>query len=132
VGVLKEGMDKGIVQPGYDSYKLLGDSYAIAGDYKNAVNAYAKASPDAKNGGVDFLRGQLLEDLGRHKEAKAALKQAVAKGGFKRMGAAYLSLGNAELALKERSAAIAAYKHAEQDPETRADARRNLKKLGHK
>lgn len=132
VAVVKEGMDKGIVQPGFDSYKLLGDSYAIAGDYKHAVEAYAKASPDAKTGEVDFQRGQMLENLDRHKEAKDALKQAIAKGGFKRIGAAYLTLGNAELALKEKSAAIAAYKKAEQDPETRADARRTLKQLGHK
>lgn len=132
VAVLKEGMDKGIVKPGYDSYKLLGDSYGIAGDYKNAAAAYAKASPDAKTGQVDFLRGQMLENLGHHKEARDALKQAVAKGGFKRMGAAWLTLGNAELALKDKSAAIAAYKNAEQDQETRADARRMLKQLGHK
>jgi predicted Zn-dependent protease len=132
VDVLKEGMDKGIVQPGYDSYKLIGDSYAIAGDYEHAVDAYTKASPDAKTGEVDFLRGQLLDNLGRHKDAKAALKQAIDKGGFKRIGAAYLTLGNAELALKEKSAAIAAYQKAEQDPETRDNARRMLKQLGHK
>ena len=132
VGVLKEGMDKGIVQPGYDSYKLIGDSYAIAGDYEHAVEAYAKAAPDAKTGEVDFQRGQMLENLGHHKDAKAALKQAIDKGGFKRIGAAYLTLGNAELALKEKSAAIAAYQKAEQDPETRDNARRMLKQLGHK
>jgi predicted Zn-dependent protease len=132
VGVIKEGISKGIVQPGYDSYKLLGDSYRIAGDYKNAVVEYGKASPDAKTGEIDFLRGQMLEQLGRDKEARTALKQAIAKGGFKRVGAAYLTLGNAELALKNKAAAIAAYKQAEQDPETRADARRTLKQLGHK
>ena len=132
VGVLQEGMSKGIIQPGYDSYKLLGDSYTLAGDYKNAVAAYGKAAPDAKTGEVDFLRGQLLEQLDRHKEARDALKAAVAKGSFKRMGAAYLTLGNAELALKDKAAARAAYEQAEQDPETRADAQRTLKQLGHK
>jgi predicted Zn-dependent protease len=132
VGVLQEGMSKGIVQPGFDTYKLLGDSYAIAGDYKNAVGAYGKASPDAKTGEVDFLRGQMLENLGRHKEARDALKQAIAKGGFKRVGAAYLTLGNVELALKDKAAARAAYEQAAQDPETRADAQRTLKQLGHK
>ncbi|HEU4856239.1 MAG TPA: tetratricopeptide repeat protein [Rhodanobacteraceae bacterium] len=132
VGVLQEGMSKGIVQPGYDSYKLLGDSYAVAGDYKNAVVAYGKAAPDAKTGEVDFLRGQMLEQLDQHKAARDALKQAVAKGGFKRVGAAYLTLGNAELALKDKAAARAAYEQAAQDPETRADAQRTLKQLGHK
>jgi Tetratricopeptide repeat len=131
VNVLKEGMAKGIVPPGYDSYKLLGDSYGIAGNYEAAVQAYAKAAPDAKTGEVDFVRGQMLENLGHYNEAQDALKQAVAKGGFKRMGAAYLTLGNAELALKERAAAIEAYKQAEQDPETRSDAKRMLKQLGH-
>lgn len=133
VGVIKEGMDKGIVQPGYDTYKLLGDSYAVAQDYDNAAAAYAKASPDAKTGEVDFLRGQMLAQSGKHdKQAQAALKQALAKGGFKRVGAAWLILGNVELGLKDKAAAIAAYKHAEQDPETKSDARRMLKRLGHK
>lgn len=132
VGVLKEGMSKGIVKPGYDSYKLLGDSYSVAGDYKNAAQAYGQASPDAKTGQVDFLRGLMLEDLGQHQQARDALQQAVTKGGFKRVGAAYLELGNAELALKHKAAAIAAYKQAEQDPASKADAQRVLKKLGHK
>ncbi|HEX7370502.1 MAG TPA: tetratricopeptide repeat protein [Rhodanobacteraceae bacterium] len=132
VGVLKEGMSRGIVQPNFDTYKLLGDSYAIAGDYKDAVVAYGKAAPTAKTGQVDFLRGQMLENLGRHAEARDALKQAIAKGGFKRMGAAYLTLGNAELALKDKSAARAAYVQAEQDPETSAAAKRTLKQMGHK
>jgi predicted Zn-dependent protease len=132
VGVLKEGVDKGIVQPGYASNKLLGNSYQIAGDYKNAIAAYAKAASDAPTGEVDFLRGQLLENLGRHADARDALKQAIAKGGFKRMGAAYLVLGNAELALKDKAAARAAYQKAEQDPETRASAQKTLKQLGHK
>ena len=132
VAILKEGMDKGIVKPSYDTYKLLGDSYGIAGDYPNAVTAYGKAAPGAKTGEIDFLRGQMLANLDHNTEARDALKQAIAKGGFKRMGAAYLTLGNTELALKNKSAAIAAYRQAENDPETRADARRTLKQMGQK
>ena len=132
VAVLKEGMDKGIVQPGFAAYRLLGDSYGMAHDYKDAVDAYAKAAPQAKTGEVDFHRGQMLARMNRDKEARDVLKQAIAKGGFKRMGAAYLTLGNVELSLKDNAAAIAAYKQAEQDPETRASARRTLKQMGHK
>lgn len=132
VGVLKEGMGKGVVPAGYDSYKLLGDSYQIAGDYKDAIAAYAKAAPDAKTGDVDFLRAQLLEQTGDHTAARDAAKQAIAKGGLKREGAAYLVLGNAELALKNRAGARAAYQKAAQYPETRAGAERTLKQLGQK
>ncbi|HET7931237.1 MAG TPA: tetratricopeptide repeat protein [Rhodanobacteraceae bacterium] len=133
VALVKEGMAKGIVQPGYDAYQLLGDSYVVAHQYDDAVAAYAKASPGAPTGEVDFKRGQLLARSGKHdKEAQAALKQALAKGGFKRLGAAWLTLGNVELGLKDKAAAIAAYKHAAQDPETKSDARRMLKNLEHK
>ncbi|TAN04031.1 MAG: tetratricopeptide repeat protein [Rhodanobacteraceae bacterium] len=132
VGVLQEGMSKGIVKPGYDSYKLLGDSYANAGEFQKAIDAYEKAAPDAKTGVVDFNRGVMLDDLGRHAEARAAFKQAIAKGGLKHEGQAYLALGNTELALKDKSAARAAYEQAKQDPETSAAAQRMLKQLGHK
>ncbi len=99
VAVLKEGMSKGIVKPDYDSYMLMGQSYAIAGDYK---------------------------------QARTALQQAIAQGGDKPMGEAYLTLGTTELALNDKAAATAAYKHAEQDPDTRASAQRALKQMGHK
>lgn len=132
VAVLKEGMQKGIVPPGAESYTLMGDSYAVAGDYKNAADAYAKAAPDAKTGEIDFKRGVMLQNLGRHSESRTALQQAIAKGGFQRIGQAYLALGAADLALKDRAGAIAAFKQAEQHASTRADAQQSLKQLGQK
>ncbi|HEX7324796.1 MAG TPA: tetratricopeptide repeat protein [Rhodanobacteraceae bacterium] len=132
VAVLKEGMGKGIVQPGYDSYKLLGDSYTIAGSYKEALAAYSKAAPDAKTGEVDFRRGQLMQELGQHTQARDTLKQAIAKGGLKHEGAAWLTLGDAQLSLRNVAGARAAFEKAEQDQATRADAARALKQLGNK
>jgi tetratricopeptide (TPR) repeat protein len=41
-GVLEEGMTKGIVKPSTDTYKLLGDAYALAGDTGKANAAYDK------------------------------------------------------------------------------------------
>jgi tetratricopeptide (TPR) repeat protein len=40
--VLEEGMTKGIVKPSTDTYKLLGDAYALAGDTDKANAAYDK------------------------------------------------------------------------------------------
>lgn len=40
--VLEDGMSKGIIKPGKDTYKLLGDSYALAGDNAKADAAYDK------------------------------------------------------------------------------------------
>ncbi|HEU0277465.1 MAG TPA: tetratricopeptide repeat protein [Rhodanobacteraceae bacterium] len=125
-------MQKGIVPPGLESYTLLGDSYAVAGDYKDAVDAYGKAAPDAKTGEVDFKRGVMLQNLGRHSESRTALQQAIAKGGFQRIGEAYLALGNADLALKDKSGAVAAFKQAEQHASTRTSAQNSLKQIGQK
>lgn len=129
VAVLQEGLRKRIVPRGLASYKLLGDSYALAGDDQHAVDAYAKASHDARTGVVDFKRGVLLENLGQHRQAKQALEQAIARGGFNRIGSAYLALGNVDVALNQRSAANAAYQQAEKDPATGTEARRALKQL---
>ncbi|HXS73596.1 MAG TPA: tetratricopeptide repeat protein [Rhodanobacteraceae bacterium] len=40
--VLAEGMEKGIVKPSQDHYKLLGDAYVLAGDSAKADEAYDK------------------------------------------------------------------------------------------
>ncbi len=40
--VIEEGMDKGIIKPNSDNYKLLGDAYHLAGDDTKANAAYDK------------------------------------------------------------------------------------------
>ncbi|MCE5233840.1 MAG: tetratricopeptide repeat protein [Mizugakiibacter sp.] len=125
-----DGIAKGVVKPGYKPYKLIGDTYRIAGNTAKAMEAYAKAAPDAPDGELDLLRAQvLIQDQLKYAEGKAALQQALKKG-VKRQGAAYLLLGNAELKMKNNAAAIAAYKRAAEDSETASMARDMLKKLG--
>lgn len=125
-----DGIAKGVVKPGYKPYKLIGDTYRIAGNTAKAMDAYAKAAPDAPDGELDLVRAQvLIQDQLKYAEGKAALQQALKKG-VKRQGAAYLLLGNAELKMKNNAAAIAAYKRAAEDSETAPMARDMLKKLG--
>ncbi len=125
--VLNEGISKGIIKPSYDLYKLQGDAYALAEDDKNAIEAYSKAAPFAKDGNVDYLRGHLLLDADRSKEAREALTQAIAKGGLKQPGEAYILLGNAEYDLGNTAAAIAAYEKAKAYPSTQKMAESWLK-----
>jgi tetratricopeptide (TPR) repeat protein len=40
--VLQEGMDKGVIKPGKDNYKLLGDAFLLAGETAKANAAYEK------------------------------------------------------------------------------------------
>jgi predicted Zn-dependent protease len=124
--ILKEGFDKGIVKPSYEMYKLLGDSFALGQDDKNAIDAYAKAGPLAKDGYVDYVRGSLLLNNDRPKEAVEALKQAVAKGGLKKPGEAYILLGDAYNQFDDRNDAVAAWQKAKGYAESQKMAEQRL------
>lgn len=125
---LEEGVQKGIVKNNYDVYKLLGDSYSLSDQEEKAVEAYGKASPLAKDGEADFLRGQMLINLQRWAEAKDAMTKALERG-VKRVGAANVLLGNALNELGDRAGAIAAMKKAAAYDETKAMASAWLKSI---
>ena len=131
--VLQEGFTKNIIKPSYEMYKLLGDSYALAQDDTHAIEAYGKASPLAHDGNVDYVRGSLLLNNDRGKEAVDALRQAVAKGGLKQPGEAYILLGDAENNVDNTSAAVAAWEKARGYATTKTMAEQRLKshKGGH-
>lgn len=126
--VLQDGLSKKIVQPGYEPYELLGKAYYLAGDEDKAIATLAKGSPYAKDGELDFLRAQLLMQDQKYSEGRTVM-QAALKRGVKRVGAAWTLIGNADLALKDRKDAIAAFEKAAQDPETHAQAEKMLKQL---
>ena len=126
--VLQEGLSKNIIQPGYEPYELLGKAYYLAGDEHKAVAILAKGSPYAKDGELDFLRAQLLIQDQKYSEGRTVMRAAL-KRGVKRVGAAWALIGNADLALKDRKGAIAAFEKAAQDPETHAQAEKVLKQL---
>lgn len=127
--VLEEGLSKGIVKPTYDNYKLLGDMYAQGEDDTHALAAYAKASPLAKDGNVDYQRGYILFYSDHSKDAKEAFSQAISKGGLRQQGEAYLLRGDAENDLNENAAAIADYEKATGFPSSKPMADQRLKAL---
>ena len=126
--LLEEGFQKGAIQPSYEMYKLLGDSYALAENEPKAIEAYGKASPLAKDGEADLLRGQLQVNNQQWGPAKESLTKALSRG-VKRQGAAYVLLGNAENELGNKSAAIAAMEKAQGYEETRQMAGTWLKMI---
>ncbi len=111
--VIDDGIAKGIVQPDWRVWKSLGDAYANAEKWPDAVAAYNKAAPGSPDGELDFLRGQLMiQETGQVAEGKAAIQQALSRGGLKREGEAYILLGMAENELGNTDAAVAAYRKA--------------------
>ncbi|TCV92874.1 tetratricopeptide repeat protein [Luteibacter rhizovicinus] len=129
--VLDEGLTKGVVKPGYDVYKLQGDSSYVAENHAQAIAAYTKAQPFAKDGEVSLRIGQLQITDNKYGEAKKSLQDAISKG-VQHKGSAYMMLAEAERGLKNKPGAIAAMKQAAQDPETSAKANAWLKTAGAK
>lgn len=127
LAVLKEGKSKGVVTDGADNQMLLGQAEEMAGDDAGAIDAYRSAMAGAKDGEPALRAGHLLLVQGKNAEARTMMQQAISKG-VKHMGTAYELLAQSELGLKHKSAAIAAMKKAEQQPETAEKARAWLKK----
>lgn len=128
--VIDDGIAKGIVTPDWNVWKSLGDAYANAEKWPDAVAAYSKAAPGAPNGEIDFLRGQLMiQETGQVAEGKAAIQQAISRGGLQREGEAYILLGMAENELGNVDAAVAAYRKAATFDSSRAMAESWLKAM---
>jgi tetratricopeptide (TPR) repeat protein len=131
IGVLEEGMSKGVVTSSYDNLKLLGDAAYIAGNESKAIESYKKAAPMGKDGEAAVRAGQLLLSEQKYSEAKTLIKQGIDKG-VQHKGTAYMLLAEAERGLKNKAGAVAAMKMAAQDPETSAKAKAWLKQAGTK
>jgi tetratricopeptide (TPR) repeat protein len=126
--LLQEGMTKNIVKPTLDNYKLQGDLYMIAQKNDKALASYAKASPMASNGDIDYTRAQIIGAEQNWAEAKTMAEKAIQRGVTKK-GKAYLLLGKLNVALKDTAAAKTAFQQAQSDPDTNAEATEQLQRL---
>ena len=116
----------------YQLYRALGAGYSQEkdGDAK-AIDAFAKASPLAKTGEVDYYRGSLLLQNDRSKEATEVIQQAITKGGLKETGKAYLMLGDAYNQIDDVAHAREAWTKAKGYPESQKSAEQRLNVGGH-
>jgi tetratricopeptide (TPR) repeat protein len=126
--VLEEGIGKNVITSSSDNEMLLGEAYELADNASKALDAYARASSTAKDGEAAMRAGQLLLSEGKYSQAKSMLERGLGKG-VKRKGVAYLQLAESEIGLKNKPAAIAALKQAEQQPETAVKAKARLKQV---
>lgn len=126
--VLEEGMGKGVITSSADNEMLLGQAYEMADNNSKALDTYTKAASTATDGEAALRAGQLLLTENKYSQAKSMLQQSLDKG-VKRKGPAYMLLAESEIGLKNKPAAIAALKQAEQQPETADKARARLKQV---
>jgi tetratricopeptide (TPR) repeat protein len=130
--VLLEGLNKGVVSPKKERYLQVGEAFYDAEDLPNALANFRKAaemSPD--DGTPDLYAGQVLLDQQKPQEARIAFATAIQKGNLRQLGNAYYQLGIAELDSNNEAAAVAAFKKAQQYPESQKNATQTLKSMGY-
>lgn len=127
IKVLEEGLAKGTLPRNFEHLRALGDSYRLAEKSLEAAKAYGDAAPFAPDGEVRFLQAYTLYEAEKNAEARTAVQEALKKTPFKSEGQAWILLGNCELELGNKPAAIAAYKKATGFEATRKSAENWLK-----
>lgn len=80
IGVISEGLQKGILKPDYQVYLALAQSYYYTDQVPQAIENWKKAAPLSKDGETYLNLAKVLHSEGRIPEAKEAARQALAKG----------------------------------------------------
>ena len=80
IEVIKDGMEKGIVKPDYQTYLALGQGYYFTDQPALAIENYRKAAPLAPDGETYLNLAKILWSENKLGEAKQAAQQALDKG----------------------------------------------------
>lgn len=131
VAIINEGLQKGILTPSYDVYAFLGNAYYGQDQIPQALDAWNKAAPMAKDGEMYLNVAKLQASEEHWAEAKAAANEALAKG-IKRKGDAWIVIGRAEYGMGNKPAVLSAYREAAKYPETKKAAEAALRQAGAK
>lgn len=107
--ILEKSMAKGWVKRSAETLELLGTAYVSAADREEAVKPLMNAANMSKSGRLFMEAGQLFIELKRFDDAARTLRKAIAAGGLRQTGQAYVLLGVAEYRQGRIPAARAAF-----------------------
>ena len=80
IGVINDGLGKGVLKPDHQTYLALAQAYYFSDKPKESVEAYRKAAPLAPDGETYLNLAKVLSQEGQIGDAKKAAEQALAKG----------------------------------------------------
>lgn len=127
ITAVEDGLNKGVLQPNAEVYTVLGQAYYFSEQMPQAIDAYRKAIPHAKDGEAALNLARLLSNEEQYAEAKQLAQEAISKG-LRRPGDAWMVIARAEFGLGNRAAMVSAYREAAKFPETQQQAEDWLKK----
>lgn len=120
--VVSEGLDAGTIKPTVSNLSQLGDSWLLAREHKKALEALERAADVSEDGEIHFRMAQIAVDRGWWSEAQSYAAEAIRRGGFDRVGSAYLVRGLALFNQDQLADALASFAQAKQYQDSRAAA----------
>jgi len=120
--VLQEGLQSGAVPASEANYTLLAEAWQDAGDLDRAVAALGEAGKQSKTGDPLVAQAQIYTQRHEWFSAIDTAKKAIAKGGLKRPGRAWLLQGIAQVQNRQYDEGTASLREAAKYDDSRAQA----------
>ena len=121
--LLEEKIASGTVAKTTKNWELLANSWTMAREYDKALKPLERAASAASDGKLYVRLGQLHIDGERWKEAEAAIRKGINKGGVDSVGEAYLLLGITQFQSQNFGAARASFDRAGRDAKVAKSSR---------
>lgn len=123
---LQRGMKAGVVPRTAENLELLANALLAAREYDDAIEPLEEAAKLSPGGDLSVRLAQVHLEGENWAKAREALDAAIAKGGLRNPGNAYLLLGIANYNESRLQSARSAFDRAVADEDTAASARRWL------
>ena len=110
--ILKEGIDKGVVQDTEKNWKNIASNFHVASELDKAIAAYERSAKKSDSGENDIKQAELLSDSSKYKRSVEVFDRALKKGKIKDVGKVHFRKGIAYLELKQFNRSIASFGEA--------------------
>jgi tetratricopeptide (TPR) repeat protein len=120
--VLEKGLEDGVVDKTSDNYRLLAQSWQLAAEDKKAIPALKTAAGLSSDGDLDHRLAQSYLNLSQYDNCIEAARDALRKGGLRRVDSANIVLGMCLFEQDRYEDAKKAFRAAAKDDRSRTTA----------
>ena len=110
--ILKEGIDKGVVESTETNWKNIGANFHVSSELDKAISAYGRAASHSGHGKNDVKQAELYSDRYKYQKSVEAFDKALKKGELDDVGKVHFRKGIAYLELKQFNRSIASFDKA--------------------
>ncbi len=110
--IMEKGFNEGVMKKTLKNYRAYSQALYASREYEKALAPLAQAAKLSKDGKLDDQLGQAYINLNQWRNAEAALKRALSRGGLRDVGQTTISLGLVQFEQKRPQEAINTFKRA--------------------